>query len=170
MGFAQWLVLLVAVQRLGELALARRNTARLLARGGREVGARHYPLIVVLHAGWLIAIFLAVPADATPAWPLLALFVLLQVGRIWVIASIGEFWTTRIVTVPNAPLVRQGPYRWARHPNYLVVIGEIAVLPLTFGAWAIAVVFSLANAAVLTWRIRVENAALEPRRDTGISH
>lgn len=170
MGLAQWIVLLVAIQRLGELALARRNTARLLARGGQEVGAGHYPLIVVLHTGWLIAIFLAVPADTAPAWPWLALFLVLQTGRLWVIASIGQFWTTRIVTVSDMPLVRRGPYRWFRHPNYLIVVGEIALLPLAFGAWTIAAAFSVANLALLAWRIRVEDQALEPRRQAGISH
>jgi len=170
MGLAQWLVLLVAAQRLGELALARRNTARLLARGGQEVDAGHYPLIVALHAGWLVAVFLAVPADTAPIWPWLVPFLLLQAGRVWVIASIGEYWTTRIVTVPDAPLVRRGPYRWLRHPNYLVVVGEIALLPMAFGAWAVAAVFSVANLALLTWRIRVEDQVLEPRRHPGLSH
>lgn len=170
MGFAQWLVLLVALQRLGELILARRNTARLLDRGGYEVGAGHYPLIVVLHVVWLVALFTSVPADAGPVWPWLAVFLVLQAARVWVIASIGEFWTTRIVTVPDVPLVRRGPYRWLRHPNYLIVAAEIAVLPLAFGAWRIALAFSLLNAAALAWRIRVEDRALEPRRNAGIRH
>lgn len=170
MGFAQWLVVLVALQRIGELMLARRNTARLLARGGREIGASHYSLIVVLHALWLAALFAGVPAAAEPVWPWLALFLLLQAARIWVIASLGEFWTTRIVTVPDAPLVRRGPYRWMRHPNYLVVAAEIAVLPIAFGAWQLAIAFSVANALVLAYRVRVEDRALAPRREAGISH
>ena len=154
------IVLLVVLQRLAELVHARRNTARLRAEGGIEHGARHYPLIVLLHGSWLAAI--AVFAD--PAAPLnhllLGAFVLLQGARLWVIASLGRHWTTRIMTVPGAPLVLRGPYRYLRHPNYLIVAAEIALLPLVFGEWAIAVVFSAFKFALLRHRIRVENAAL----------
>lgn len=163
MGLPQIVVLLVAAQRLGELLLARRNTRRLLAEGAREEGAGHYPLFVALHAGWLATLFAVVPADAPADWGLLALFALLQAGRVWVIASLGRFWTTRVVTLPGAPLVRRGPYRWVRHPNYLVVAGELAVLPLAFGeVWA-ALLFSLLNLPLTAHRIRVEEAALRPR-------
>ncbi|WP_029007420.1 isoprenylcysteine carboxyl methyltransferase family protein [Azospirillum halopraeferens] len=162
-GLPQLIVLLVAAQRLIELVLARRNTARLLAAGAREEGAAHYPLFVALHAAWLVALFAAVPADAPVNGVLLALFVLLQAGRVWVIASLGRFWTTRVVTLPGAPLVRRGPYRLVRHPNYLIVAAELAVLPLAMGQVAIAVLFSLLNVP-LTWhRIRVEERALAPR-------
>lgn len=163
-GLPHLVFLLVAAQRLLELVLARRNTRRLLAQGAVEIGAGHYPLFVLLHAGWLAALVLTVPADAPVSWPLLTLFVLLQAGRVWVVASLGRFWTTRIVTLPGAPLVRRGPFRFVRHPNYLVVTGEIAVLPLAFGAWEIALVFSVLNAALLFHRIRVEERALAPRR------
>jgi methyltransferase len=160
-----WIVLiLVAVQRLAELVYARRNTRRLLAEGAYESGAGHYPLLVGLHALWLVSLALFVPADRAPDWALLAVFVLLQGLRVWVLASLGRFWTTRVITLPGAPLVRRGPYRWFRHPNYLVVAGEILVLPLAFGAWEIAVIFSLANAAILTLRVRCEERALSPRR------
>jgi methyltransferase len=160
----QAIVLLVALQRLGELAYARHNSRRLIAAGGHEFGACHYPLLVLLHASWLLALLLAVPPEAAVNWPLLALFALLQAGRLWVIASLGRFWTTRIISLPNAPLVRRGPYRFLRHPNYLIVVLEIAVLPLAFGAWRIALALSLLNLALLAWRMRVENAALAPRR------
>jgi methyltransferase len=166
MGLAQWLIVAVAIQRLGELVLARRNTKNLLAAGGMESGADHYWLIVGLHSAWLAVIFVAISADAAVNWWLVSAFGVLQIGRIWVIASLGRFWTTRIITVPGAPLVRRGPYRWMRHPNYLIVAGEIAVLPLAFGAWRIALGFSLANMAVIAWRIRIENRALESRRTT----
>jgi len=159
----QIVVLLVAAQRLAELAYARRNARRLLAQGGIEAGAAHYPLFVLLHGGWLIALFLAVPADAPTSWPLLGVFLLLQLGRLWVIATLGRFWTTRIITLPGAPLVRTGPYRLCRHPNYAIVAAEIAILPLAFGAWQIALAFTLPNLALLAWRIRVEEAALRPR-------
>ena len=154
----------VAMLRLAELIWARRNTARLLENGAHEIGAAHYPLFVVLHAGWLVALLIWVPADTAPRWPWLAAFIGLQGARLWVIASLGERWTTRIIVVPGAALVRRGPYRWLRHPNYAVVVAEIAVLPMAFGAWQVALIFSVANAALLTHRIRVENAAL---RDAG---
>jgi methyltransferase len=163
-NLCQWLVLLVLLQRLAEVAWARRNERRLLAAGGIEVGAAHYPLFFVLHGSWLAALWLLVPADAPVIWPLLALFALLQAARVWVITSLGPYWTTRVITVPSAPLVRRGPYRWIKHPNYLVVAGEIAVLPMAFGAWEIALVFSVLNALLLSHRIRVEEAALAPRR------
>ena len=130
MSWPQILVLLVAVQRLAELLHARRNARRLLAEGGVEHGAGHYPLIVGLHGAWLASIFALVPADAPVSWPLLAVYGLLQIARYWVIASLGRHWTTRVIAVPGAPLVRRGPYRVLRHPNYLVLAGEVAVLPL----------------------------------------
>ena len=164
MGWPQVIVLLVAAQRLAELVLARRNTRRLLAEGAREVGAAHYPLFVGLHAGWLVLLFVATPADAPVNLWLLALFVLLQAGRVWVIATLGRFWTTRIVTLPGAPLVHGGPFRWVRHPNYLVVAGELAVLPLVFGEWWIAVLATALNLPLTLHRIRVEDSALSGRR------
>lgn len=155
---------LVALQRLIEIFYAERNTRALLARGAVEVGRAHYPLIVLLHAAWLVAIVLLLPPGATINWPALGVFVLLQAARVWVIATLGPYWTTRIVTLDSAPLVRGGPYRFVRHPNYLVVAGEIAVLPLVFGEVAVAIVFTVLNAAMLAWRIRQEDAALSARR------
>jgi methyltransferase len=157
-------LVLVVLQRLGELAYAARNTRVLLARGAVEYGAGHYPLIVALHAAWLAALLVFVPWHAAPNWYWLGLFVALQAARIWVVASLGPRWTTRIIVMRDAPLVRRGPYRWLRHPNYLVVAAEIAVLPLAFGAWQIALVFTLLNAAMLAWRIHVEAEALGYRR------
>lgn len=153
-------VLLVALQRLGELAYAARNTRRLLARGGVEHGRGHYPLFVLLHGSWLAAILLAVPWDTRPQPALLGAFLLLQPVRLWVVAALGGRWTTRVIVVPGAPPVRHGPFRLLRHPNYAVVCAEIALLPLAFGAWRVALVYSLLNAALLAWRIRVEEAAL----------
>ena len=159
-----WLIALVAAARLIELALARRNTRHLMREGGVEHGARHYPLIVALHTAWLVSLALFGDSQAPIEWPFLAIFAGLQVARVWVLASLGRFWTTRVITVAGAPLVRRGPYRFMRHPNYAVVVGEIAVLPLVFGAWEIAVVFSALSAAILRHRIAVENAALAARR------
>lgn len=157
-------VALVALERLAELWHARRNTRALLEAGGVEVGGGHYPLIVALHAAWLLAILLTVPSGAAVSVPLLAAFAVLQGLRLWVLMSLGRFWTTRVITLPGAPLVRRGPYRYLRHPNYLVVAAEIAVLPLAFGAWGVAAVFSALNGAVLAWRISLEDQALAPRR------
>src|SRR5918996_5053508 len=164
MGAAQWLVLAVALLRLCELVYARRNTKRLLDRGGQEHGAGHYPLFVGLHAAWLGAIFATVPSDAPPSLPLVGIFVVLLVARFWTIASLGPYWTTRVITLPAEPLVQSGPYRFFQHPNYLIVAGEIAVLPLIFGAWRTALLFSLLNAGLLWQRIRIEEQALKPRR------
>ncbi len=164
-ALALGLVILVACQRLGELVLARRNTAALKARGWVEVAAGHYPAMVLVHAAWLAACAWAAVTAETIHWLLVALFLALQAGRLWVIATLGPYWTTRILTHPDAPLVRRGPYRFLRHPNYWIVAGEIAVLPLAFGAWEVAVVFSLLNAVLLRVRIAAENRALAERPD-----
>ena len=151
---------LVTAQRLGELVLANRNTRRLLAAGGVEHGAAHYPLIVALHAAWLAGLWLlAWDRPVSLAW--LAVYVVLQAGRAWVLASLGPRWTTRIIAVPGETLVKKGPYRFIPHPNYAVVAGEIFVLPLVFGLWAYALAFSALNAAVLWIRIRAERRALD---------
>ncbi len=152
---------LVTLQRLGELVIARRNTARLLARGAYEVAPGHYPLLVAVHALWLLTLWWLAPGKPVMG-PLIALFVLLQLARLWVLATLGARWTTRIIVLPEAPLVRSGPYRFLSHPNYAVVVAEIAVLPLAFGLWEVALAFSLLNAAVLLIRIRAEGRALQP--------
>ena len=159
MSIAIVILALVTLQRLGELILSSRNTRRLLARGAHEVGAGHYPLIVAVHVAWLACLWWLAPGRAIDAfW--LAMFVLLQIARIWVIATLGGRWTTRIIVAGDAPLVRRGPYRFVNHPNYWVVIGEIAALPLVFGLWRLALIFTFVNAAVLAVRIREENRAL----------
>jgi len=149
----------VTLQRLGELVLARRNTQRLLAAGAVERAPEHYPYMVALHATWLAGLWALAPGRPVNLW-LLAAYVALQVLRVWVLATLGPRWTTRIIVLPGTPLVRQGPYRFLSHPNYLVVVGEIALLPLMFGLVWYAVLFSALNALVLTLRIRAENAAL----------
>jgi len=160
-----WVVLAaVAAQRLWELRLADRNTKRLLAEGAVEVGAAHYPLFILLHASWLAAIAIVTPWTMVPNLWWLGLYIVLQFGRLWVIATLGRFWTTRIITLPSAPLIRRGPYRFLRHPNYLVASLEIAVLPLAFGQVWIALVWSVANALLVGWRIRIEDRALRERR------
>ncbi len=160
MSFAVLVLGLVTLQRLSELVLARRNTRRLLAKGAVEVAARHYGLIVALHAAWITGLWLlAWDNPVNKAW--LALFIALQLVRVWVLRTLGERWTTRIIVLPGEPLVRRGPYRFLSHPNYAVVIAEIAVLPLAFGLPVYALVFSIFNAAVLSIRIRAEAGALK---------
>lgn len=149
----------VTLERIAELLLAARNTRRLLAQGAREHGRSHYGLIVSVHVLWLAALWwLARHSPIDGFW--LALFVLIELGRMWVLLTLGRRWTTRIIVLPDAPLVETGPYRFVNHPNYWVVIGEIAVLPLVFGLWQVALAFTLLNAAVLAIRIREENRAL----------
>jgi methyltransferase len=161
---AQIILGAVLLERLFELWLAKRNTERLLAEGGVEHGMDQYPYIVLLHAAWLGTLVLVTPEDAPVNFAWLAVYLALQVARVWVLGTLGRFWTTRIITVPGEKLVRAGPYRLLSHPNYAVVAGEIAVLPLVFGQWEIAVVFSLLNAYVLRERIRAENEALAERQ------
>ena len=149
----------VTLQRLGELYLSRRNTSRLLAQGAREHAPGHYPLIVALHAAWLACLWLfGLKSMIDPFW--LALFVITELTRIWTLASLGPRWTTRIIVLPDVPLVRRGPYRWLNHPNYWIVVAEIAIFPLVFGLWKIALIFSILNGALLSVRIREENRAL----------
>ena len=158
MFHAAFLAFLCA-QRLGELVLAKRNTERLLAQGGREEGAEHYPVIVALHAAWLIG--LAVLIWGQPVnWWFAGLYGVLQVFRVWILASLGARWTTRIIILPEAPLVARGPYRYVRHPNYILVACEIACAPAIFGLWTFAAVFTVLNAGVLYMRISRENQAL----------
>ncbi len=159
MGEGAVLLGFVALQRLAELIWAERNTRRLLAPGGREFGHSHFPLIVALHAAWLAGLFLLGRNHGVDR-AMLALLILLQVARGWVLASLGTRWTTRIVVVPGLASVTRGPYRFLRHPNYLIVAAEIAVVPLALGLTAFAVVFSLLNGIILCVRIRAENAAL----------
>ena len=150
---------LVTLERLAELPYARANAMRLLAQGGAEAGAGHYPAIVLLHAAWLATLWWLAPGRPVKlGW--LALFLLIECGRAWTLATLGRRWTTRIITVPGETLVRRGPYRFVDHPNYIVVAGEIAVLPLVFGLWPVALISTLANAAIMWIRIRAENAAL----------
>ena len=149
----------VTIQRLAELLLSRRNTKRLMGRGAYEVAPGHYPFLVTLHASWLAVLWFLGPGPPVEIVPLI-LFALLQLARVWVIATLGERWTTRIIVLPGAPLVKSGPYRWVNHPNYLIVIGEIAVLPLVFGLPMVAIIFSVLNGLLLWVRITCENRAL----------
>ncbi len=152
------LLIFLVVQRLGELILSNRNTRRLLEQGAAEVGAGHYPAMIALHAAWLVALVWFGIGQAL-SLPWLAVFVILQALRVWIISSLGSRWTTRIIVLPE-PVVTRGPYAWTRHPNYLLVIAEIFTVPMIFGLPVVAAVFSALNAAMLVVRISAEEAAL----------
>ena len=162
-----WILGLTLLSRLAELALAEINTRRLRAQGWREVGAGHYPLVVALHASLLAALALTTPPSRAPIWPLVGLLVILNILRFWTIASLGPYWTTRVLTQDAAPLVKRGPYRFLRHPAYLVATLEVIVLPTIFGDWAIALIWGVGNILVLRRRIGVEDEALAGRRTLG---
>jgi methyltransferase len=157
-------VALVAIQRLLELRLSRRHERVLRAHGAVERGREHYPFMVGLHVLWLLSTLAEglLRGPGLPAyWPIpLALFLLVQPLRYWVIFTLGDYWNTRVLVVPGTKLVRRGPYRYLKHPNYIVVFVEIATFPLIFGAWITAFIFSIGNAALLYVRIREENRAL----------
>jgi methyltransferase len=150
---------LVTAQRLAELVIARRNTRALLGQGAYEVGAAHYPMIVGTHLLWLASLWWLIPGRPI-VWPLVGVYALLQAFRFWTLASLGRRWTTRIIILPGEELVKKGPYRLLSHPNYAVVVAEIAILPLAFGLVPVALFFSLLNAIVLAIRIRAESRAL----------
>ena len=165
MTAAEIILALVTAQRGGELLLSRTHTEALMARGAVEIAPGHYPLMVAVHTAWLISLW-AFGYDQPIDIIALVIYLALQVLRVWVMATLGARWTTRIIVLPNAPLVTSGPYRYLRHPNYAVVAGEIAILPLTLQLPAVAVIFTLLNAGVLLIRIRAENQALDETKQT----
>ena len=159
MNWPFFILLFVALERLTELLLAHYNTKRLLKRGATEVGAMHYPLIVAFHGAWLFGLFF-LRSEAVVNWWLIDVFTILQALRLWVLATLGSRWTTRILTLPAETLVSNGPYRFFRHPNYLVVAAEIFVLPLAFGFYWYAIIGGLINLLILRLRIKVEERVI----------
>jgi len=159
-----FVVALVAIQRLLELRLSRRNERRLRAKGAVERGAEHYPAMVAIHVLWLFSTLVEglVRGPEVPVWwPVpVGLFLIVQPLRYWAILSLGENWNVRVLVVPGRRLVRRGPYRYFPHPNYVVVVVEVLTLPLIFGAWTTALVFTVLNVAFLYVRIREEERAL----------
>ncbi len=152
------IMLFITLQRISELVIAQSNTKALLARGAVEFGRSHYPVMVLMHASWL-AVLWGTVGGASVSIPLLAVFAVLQAMRVWVLATLGRRWTTRIIVPKEEAPITSGPFRIMRHPNYFVVICEIAVVPLMFGLVWVAVLYSALNAAMLWVRIRAENAA-----------
>jgi methyltransferase len=161
---AEILLSAVTLQRLGELVLARHNTRKLLARGAFEIAPAHYPLIVAVHSAWLLSLWVFGRDQPLNGIALLG-YIGLQGIRFWVMRTLGSRWTTRIIVLPGAPLVANGPYRLVSHPNYVVVCAEIILLPLVVGLPLVAAVFTILNAAALTIRIRAENSALAASRE-----
>ncbi len=166
-GAPQVAGLLLLVQRGLEELYSERNTRRLVAEGAREAGRDYYPVVAITHLAWIAAIFLLIAPAAPILWPLLALYLVLQVARYWIIATLGRYWTHRIITLDNAPIVRGGPYRFVRHPNYIVTIAETFLLPLVFADAAVAVIFGCVWSAVVYYKIILEDAALAERRGGG---
>jgi methyltransferase len=159
------LIAVVAVERLAELVVSKRNLAWSIARGGREHGFSHYPVMVVLHFGLLVGcvlepLLLDRPFIPALGWPMLAVVLAAQALRWWCIVTLGPQWNTRVIVVPGAQRVVAGPYRWIPHPNYVAVIVEGIALPLVHTAWLTAAVFTVLNAVLLRTRLRVENKAL----------
>lgn len=163
-GAPQIIALVILAQRGLEDIHSGRNTRRLLAAGGHETGKDYYPVVAVTHLCWVAAIFLLISPSANIFWPLLGLYLALQVARYWVILSLGPYWTHRIITPRDAPLVTAGPFRFIRHPNYLVLMLETALLPLVFGAWQVSLIMSAVVGAVLYYKILLEDRALADRR------
>ena len=163
-GAPQLAALAVLIQRGGEELYSTRNTQRLRAAGAHEAGGVYYPVVAATHLAWIASLAFLVSPQAPIIWPLLAYYLALQVARYWVIASLGPFWTHRILTLPGASLVRRGPYRYVSHPNYAVTIVETFVLPLAFGALALAIIMTALWWTVLNTKIALENEALAPRR------
>ena len=166
LGWPQLAALLLLAQRGLEEIHSARNTRRLLADGGREAGREYYPVVAVTHLAWIASVFFLIPPDAPIVWPLLVVYLLLQVARYWIIGTLGPYWTHRIITLEAAPIIKDGPYKWVRHPNYLVTVLETLLLPAVFGAPALGAIMAAIWSAVLYYKILIEDGALARRRGT----
>jgi methyltransferase len=164
LGLPQLAALLILGQRGLEELYSQLNTRRLLRQGATEAGRDFYPVVAVTHLGWIAALALLVPPQAPAYVALVAAFLALQVARYWIIASLGRFWTHRILSLPGAPIVTRGPYRLLRHPNYAVTLAETLILPLAFGQVALGLILVVIWGAVLQYKIALEDQALAPRR------
>jgi methyltransferase len=165
-GAPQIAAALVLAQRGLEELYSARNTRALLAEGASEAGREFYPVVAATHLAWIASLFFLIPPDALIIWPLIAYYLVLQLVRYWVIASLGRFWTHRILTLPGAPIAARGPYRYLAHPNYALTIVETFVLPLAFGAIALASIMTALWWVVIATKIRLEDEALASRRES----
>lgn len=163
-GAPQIAAILLLVQRGLEELYSARNTKALIAEGAHEIGHGYYPVVAATHLAWIASLFFLIPADATVLWPLIVYYLALQLVRYWVIFTLGRFWTHRIFTLPGAPVVARGPYRYLRHPNYAVTIVETFVLPLAFGALALAAIMTALWWTVLAYKMRLEDEEMNARR------
>ena len=164
-GPPQIAALLILAQRGLEELYSARNTKALIAQGAREAGRAFYPVVAVTHLAWIFSLWSMISPYAPVNWLLIGLYIALQIVRYWVIWSLGPYWTHRIITMKDAPLIAHGPYRLMRHPNYMVAILETALLPMAFGAWSIAFVMTAIWAAVLSYKVHLEDTALAQRRE-----
>ena len=158
-------ILAIGLERLVELVVSRRNAAWSIAHGGKEFGRGHYPVMVAMHTLLLVGCVVEVWTQHRPflpwlGWPMVAVVALSTGTRWWCAAVLGKHWNPRVIVIPDAPLVKRGPYRWIHHPNYAAVVAEVVALPLVHSAWLTAIAFTIANALVLNVRIRTENRAL----------
>jgi methyltransferase len=163
-GAPQIAAILILVQRGLEELYSARNTKALIGAGAHEVGSAYYPVVAATHLAWIASLFFLVPTDAPILWPLIVYYLLLQVVRYWVIGTLGRYWTHRIFTLPGAPVIARGPYRYLRHPNYAVTIVETFVLPLAFGALALAAIMTALWWTVLAYKMRLEEQEMDARR------
>jgi methyltransferase len=167
-GPPQIAAVVVLLQRGLEEVHSARNTRRLIAAGGREEGRDYYPVVAVAHLAWIAGVFFLIPPGSPVVWPVLILFLLLQPVRYWIIGTLGQYWTHRIITLDKAPIVQGGPYRALRHPNYAVTYAETLLLPLAFGAIALAIIMTAVWVAVIQYKIALEDRAIEARRATDL--
>lgn len=163
-GAPQIAAIAILIQRGAEEIHSARNTKRLIAAGGREEGREYYPVVACAHLSWIAGLFFLIPAEATIIWPIMGLFLLLQIARYWVIATLGRYWTHRIITLDEAPIIGKGPYRFLRHPNYAVTYVETFLLPLAFGALPLAIIMTAVWVAVIQYKILLEDRAIDMRR------
>ena len=155
------IILFICLQRFIELLYSNYNTKKLLNKGAKEYYKKHYPLFIILHSCWLTSLIIFISPNSSINYILLSVFILLQFLRIWVLVSLGQFWTTRIIRLKGAKLVTKGPYKWIKHPNYIIVFFELLILPLVFSSWIIALIFTIFNSLLLAYRIHLENKVLK---------
>jgi methyltransferase len=167
-GFPQLAALLILFQRGLEEFHSQRNTQRLFEQGAHEEGREYYPVVAAAHLCWVASLAFLIPGNAPVHIPLLILFLALQPLRYWIIATLGRYWTHRIITLPGAPIVTQGPYRFVRHPNYALTLAETLLLPVAFGQPALGVIFTAIWGAVLHYKILLEDQAIVTRRGTDV--
>tara|TARA_B100000676_G_C17929783_1_gene760216 strand:+ start:174 stop:668 length:495 start_codon:yes stop_codon:yes gene_type:complete len=156
-----FIMIFIILQRFAELLYSNYNTKKLLKNGAKEYNSKHYPLFIILHTCWIVSLVLFIDHNDKPKTSLIVLFFILQFLRLWVLLTLGKYWTTRIIYLEGTKLVKKGPYKWLKHPNYIIVFFEILILPLAFNSWIIAIIFTIFNTILLLYRISLENKVLK---------